>query len=158
MKQRTIAATAALLGLLAASPCPAQSVYTYSTESLGAANGLVTDSKTGLTWRRCSEGQSFSASTCTGDASTFTHEQALAYAKTQTGWRMPSVKELSSLVDSSVIGPAINSSPFPATPAYNAWASSPYAGDAGNAWFVYFGDGGVGVSSRSNVAHLRLVR
>ena len=158
MKERTIAVTAALLSLLAASPCPAQSVYSYSTELAGAANGLVTDSKTGLTWRRCSEGQSFSANTCTGSANTYTHEQALSYAKTQTGWRMPSVKELSSLVDSSVIGPAINGSAFPATPAYNAWASSPYAGDAGSAWFVYFGDGSVGVNSRATVAHLRLVR
>jgi hypothetical protein len=71
---------------------------------------------------------------------------------------MPSVKELSSLVDSSVIGPAINGTAFPATPAYNAWASSPYAGDPGSAWIVYFGDGSVGVSSRANPALLRLVR
>ena len=158
MKYKSIGITALLLTVMGATSCLAQSVYTYSTESLGAANGLVTDSKTGLTWRRCSEGQSFSAGTCTGSASTYTHEQALAHAKTQTGWRMPSVKELSSLVDSSVIGPAINGTAFPATPSYNAWASSPYAGDSGNAWIVYFGDGSVGVRSRANLAHLRLVR
>jgi len=36
-------------------------------------------------------------SSCTGTASTYTHEQAPAYAKTQTGWRLPNVKELASL-------------------------------------------------------------
>lgn len=158
MNQRKIAATAVLLGLLAANPCPAQSAYSYSADAGGIANALVTDSKTGLTWRRCSEGQSFSAGTCTGNASTYTHEQALVYAKTQSGWRLPSVKELSSLVDSSVIGPAINSTAFPATPAFNTWASSPYAGDSGAAWIVYFADGSVSVSARSSSAHLRLVR
>lgn len=158
MNQVKIATATLLLGFLAASPCYAQSAYSYSTETGGSANALVTDSKTGLTWRRCSEGQSFSGGACTGNASTYTHEQALAYAKTQSGWRLPSVKELSSLVDSSVIGPAINGTAFPATPGFNAWASSPYAGDSGAAWIVYFADGSVSVSARASSAHLRLVR
>ena len=158
MKQRTIVAAATLLGLLATSPCSAQSVYSYSADANGTPSALVTDSKTGLTWQRCSVGQSFAASTCSGTASTYTHEQALAYANTQTGWRLPSVKELSSLVDISVIGPAINGTAFPATPTYYAWASSPYASDPTSAWVVYFTDGSVSVSSRSNSYHVRLVR
>ena len=158
MKKKIIATTAALLGLLASMSCPAQSVYSYSADASGTANALVTDSKTGLTWQRCSAGQSFAATTCSGTLGTYTHEEALAYAKTQTGWRLPSVKELSSLVDSSVIGPAINGTAFPATPSNYAWASSPYASDPASAWVVYFADGSVSASSRSNSYHVRLVR
>jgi hypothetical protein len=158
MKQKIIATTAALFGLLASMSCPAQSVYTYSADASGTASALVTDSKTGLTWQRCSAGQSFAAGTCSGTVNLYTHEEALAYAKAQTGWRLPSVKELSSLVDSSVIGPAINSAAFPATPSNYAWASSPYASDSSSAWAVYFGDGAVSASSRSNSYHVRLVR
>ena len=158
MKQRTIVAIAALLGMLASSSCPAQSVYSYSADAGGTANALVTDSKTGLTWQRCSAGQSFATGTCSGTANSYTHEEALAYAKTQTGWRLPNVKELSSLVDGSFIGPAINGTAFPATPSFFAWTSSPYASDPASAWVVLFAEGSVSSSSRSSPAHVRLVR
>ena len=158
MNQKKVLATAALLALFATSPCPAQSVYSYSADASGTPSALVTDSKSGLTWQRCSAGQSFAAGTCSGTVNLYTHEEALAYAKTQTGWRLPSVKELSGLVDSSVIGPAINAAAFPATPSNYTWASSPYASDPASAWVVYFADGGVSVSSRSNSYHVRLVK
>ena len=158
MKQRTIVAIAALLGMLASSSCPAQSVYSYSADAGGTANALVTDSKTGLTWQRCSAGQSFAAGTCSGTANSYTHEEALAYAKTQTGWRLPNVKELSSLVDTGFIGPAINSTAFPATPSFFAWTSSPYASDPTSAWVVLFAEGSVSVLGRVNTAQVRLVR
>ena len=158
MKQRIIVAIAALLGMLAASSCPAQSVYSYSADAGGTANALVTDSKTGLTWQRCSAGQSFATGTCSGTANSYTHEEALAYAKTQTGWRLPNVKELSSLVDTGFIGPAINSTAFPATPSFFAWTSSPYASDPTSAWVVLFAEGSVSVLGRVNTAQVRLVR
>jgi hypothetical protein len=149
-----LARAAVLLACL----CPvglvhAQASYTYS------ANGAeVTDAKTGLTWRRCSEGQSWSGSTCVGSADTFTHEQALAHAKTQSGWRLPNVKELSSLVDSSRVNPAIDITAFPATPSAWYWSSSPYAGWAGVAGGVGFGGGQVGFNWRDYLNHVRLVR
>ena len=84
----------------------------------------VTDNQTGLIWRRCSEGQSFSGGTCVGVAANFTHEAALAHARSQTGWRLPNVKELASIVDRTRQNPAIDIAAFPATPCC-AWSSSP---------------------------------
>jgi hypothetical protein len=124
----------------------------------------VTDVKTGLIWRRCAEGMTASANTCIGTASSFTHEAALTHASAQaasTGvaWRLPNIKELSSIVDKSRSGPAIDTSAFPATPTSLFWSSSPYIGFVGGVWIVYFTDGAVSGQSRSiNPWYVRLVR
>jgi hypothetical protein len=47
-------------------------------------NGTVTDTRTGLMWKQCSEGQSWSPGTCSGTASGFTWSQALARAEAAT--------------------------------------------------------------------------
>lgn len=155
---KSLRSTLIPLALLAcAVSAQAQSRYTYS-----AAGDEVTDSQTGLVWRRCSEGQSWSGSTCAGTAATYTHEAALVQAKAQVGaagWRLPNVKELSSIVDKTRMNPAIDPTAFPATPSYYFWTSTPYAGDSSGAWYVGFNDGYVnGGGGRSNPLHVRLVR
>jgi hypothetical protein len=150
-------ATAALLLASATAQAQAQARYSYS-----AAGDEVTDTQTGLTWRRCSEGQTWSGGTCTGTIATYTHEQALARATSQAGtagWRLPSVKELSSIADKTRSNPAIDTTAFPATPSDWYWSSTPYAGLSSYAWGVGFGDGYVGgYDSRDNSYHVRLVR
>jgi hypothetical protein len=150
-----LVSVALLAGLCGGHTAQAQARYSYS-----AVGSEVTDSKTGLIWQRCSAGQSWSAgtSTCTGTAATYTHEAALSFAKTQTGWRLPNVKELSSITDKSRSNPAIDVTAFPATPSSWFWTSSPYAGDAAGAWNVDFNDGGVYDGSRSYGSQVRLVR
>ncbi len=154
---RCLLGLALLASACCASTAQAQSRYSYSTD--GAE---VTDSKTGLIWQRCSAGQAWSAGTvtCTGTAATYTHEAALSYAKSQTGWRLPNVKELSSITDKSRNNPAIDFTAFPATPSNWFWTSTPYAGDASDAWVVRFGDGVVDdyYGYRDSTGHVRLVR
>ncbi len=146
-------ALAALCAACVVAPAQAQTRFSYS------ANGAeVTDSKTGLTWRRCSEGQTWSAGTCTGSAATYTHEGALAHAQTQTGWRLPNVKELASWADKSRSNPAIDTTAFPATPSYAYWTSSPLVGDSDFAWVVGFDSGSVHDGNRYDDYHVRLVR
>ena len=123
----------------------------------------VTDTRTGLIWRRCAEGMAFKGNTCTGNPTAYSHEAALQRATreaTRTGldWRLPNVKELSSLVDRSRIGPAIDSKAFPATPSEWFWSSSPYVGYADSAWVVDFDSGNVNDSSRGSYGAVRLVR
>ncbi len=147
-------AVAVLACLGAAGQVQAQARYIYS--STGAE---VTDVQSGLMWRRCSEGQSWSAGVCSGTVKGFTHEQALAYAKTQSGWRLPNVKELSSLVDTTRFEPAIDGNAFPLTPNAVYWTSSPDVRIPSLAWSVDFVVGSVSTSSRYSPGILvRLVR
>jgi hypothetical protein len=124
----------------------------------------VTDTRTGLVWKRCSEGQTLSGNSCTGTAATYTHEQTLARAQiantanSATGWRLPHVKELASLADKGCLSPAIDSTAFPGTPSSWYWSSSPYVGNSGNAWSVNFLNGYVDSNGRGYGSQVRLVR
>jgi hypothetical protein len=151
---RTTLAAVALL--LAAASAQSQTSYTYS-----AAGDEVTDSKTGLIWRRCSEGQTWSGSTCTGTAAIYTHEQALAQAQSQAGtagWRLPNVKELFSIVNKAFMYPAIDSTAFPGTQSSWYWSSTPYARSSSSAWSVNFYNGFYSNESRDSDYRVRLVR
>ncbi len=130
----------------------------------------VTDAQTRLTWRRCVEGMRWDGSTCTGVATRYTWSEALAHAqdaaaKSGLAWRVPNVKELESLVDTSVSYPSIDTTAFPGTPTkyvlQNAWTSSPFSiGGATSdyAYFVDFGGAIVYVARRDEGHVLRLVR
>jgi len=110
----------------------------------------VFDRATGLTWQRA---------TAPG---TYGWEAAKSYCASlslsgQT-WRLPTVRELSTLVDPKVTQPTIELAAFPDTPAGRFWTSTAYAPAAGSAWTVVFSDGGVlhaGVAETHNVRCVR---
>lgn len=154
--QLTAFAITFLLALL-----PAASSAAPFTLSLDGTE--VTDQGTGLIWRHCAEG--LSGSQCgSGTASPFSHEAALLQATNESkstglAWRLPNVKELSSIVDVTVI-PASYAS-FPATPTDRVfWSSSPYTypNNAQHAWYVDFNVGVVNVTLRNGINYVRLVR
>lgn len=152
-----LAMTLSLMGTTAAhAACP--SVTTASRYSFNAAGDEVTDSKTGLVWARCSVGQSWDGSTCTGTASGHTHEQAMSLAQAASGWRLPNEKELTSIADKGCQSPAIDSTAFPNTPSAWYWSSSPYVGSADLTWSVDFNDGYVNGNGRLSTLAVRLVR
>jgi Protein of unknown function (DUF1566) len=123
----------------------------------------VTDTVTRLTWRRCLEGMAFASNGCRGTAASLNHEGTLQRAQaeaTRAGqpWRLPNVKELSSLVSRANVNPAIDVDAFPRTPVPVFWTSSPYSGAAEYAWCVDFDSGYVYANYRSNSLLVRLVR
>ena len=127
------------------------------------AEGTATDLQTGLTWKRCAEGQIWDGTTCMGTAITGKWEAALrrGVASNSAGhvdWRLPNAKELMSIVEERCLTPAINATVFPNTPIF-VWSGSPSAQNPGYAWFVdaYYGliDGD---RKSSNFFAVRLVR
>ncbi len=155
-----LALCAALLAMAAPST-KAQPLNRYTASADGQE---VTDSQTNLIWRRCAEGMNWDGSTCSGAATTFTHEAALQRAAAQavsTGkaWRLPNVKELFSIADKSRSNPAIDPTAFPATPSNWFCSASPLVGNSYGAWDVNFYYGYVGYYYlRNNTYYVRLVR
>lgn len=128
-------------------------------------NGTVTDQETGLMWKRCSEGQN--GSNCSGNLTLMNWQIALQTAGASSfagysDWRLPSVKELHSLLETGCHSPAINTTRFPNTPGGLYWSSTTEAYEAPFAWIVIFSIGGVsaGVNNvnKSGSAGVRLVR
>ena len=124
----------------------------------------VKDLKTGLIWQRCSLGQTWDGTTCTGTASQYTWQQVQAAKDAGNGLTLPNIKELSSLANRACYNPAINDTFFPNTPFdsstyYGAyWSSSPVAYYGGYAWYVYFNDGDDSVGYKNDSLFVRLVR
>lgn len=137
--------------------------------------GEVADKQSGLVWQRCSVGQSWNpiSSTCTGSATLFTYEEALALAKkfnsqqvsskpgnVDSAWRMPYVRELARLVDRGCETPSIDLAAFPATPKGSFWTGSVYMSFPTFAWVVYFNTESInsGGGRRDRGYLVRLVR
>jgi hypothetical protein len=116
---------------------------------INSSQGLVTDLRTGLTWQ-----QPISAMQYTWDAAN-TYCRGLSLGG-MTGFRIPSLKELMTLVDPARVKPAIDPKGFPTTPLEWFWTSSNRS-PLGTA-SVSFDTGGTGYFAGSNRLRVRCVR
>jgi hypothetical protein len=107
------------------------------------ADGSVLDGTTGLTWQR-----TFVQSTSWSNA----------LKLCPSGWRLPSVNELQTIVDQNQQSPPIDRVAFPDTPSGDFWTSSPKAGDATQAWYVAFIHGHAATDSVAQAFWVRCVR
>lgn len=151
-----------VLAVFISFPVFSETIGTFSISSDGRE---VTDNKTGLVWQRCPIGMYWDAtsSTCSGSPNYYMWYEALHVAVNTSRasgvvWRVPNVKELTSIVDRKSVNPAIDSQIFPATPNHNFWSATPYASDAFFAWLVDFYDGQIYYSYLEDMGALRLVR
>jgi len=111
-----------------------QSLATQSSERfIINDNNTVTDIVTGLMWQRCTSGETFNATNgvCEGAVLTQTWYQALQLAMSNQfagleGWRLPNLKELTSLADfNSSAEVTFNSDIFPTANTGYIWTSTP---------------------------------
>jgi hypothetical protein len=133
----------------------------YGVNAFEASGDEVIDHATKLVWKRCTEGQQWSGTTCLGTTLWFTMADALARANalaaaTGQNWRVPNVKELDSIVDiDKKAAPAIDKDFFPA--AFNwTWFWAVTTGDVNSVAYSFRdGEAANGVSGPTG---LRLVR
>ncbi|MCI5189736.1 MAG: DUF1566 domain-containing protein, partial [Candidatus Electrothrix sp. AS4_5] len=99
-----------------------------------------------------------------GDSSTFCNTEAYVNRVNAAGWcgasdwRMPTRKELESIVAYDRSSPAIDTEYFPNT-VFGVWSGSPHASSSGNAWGVSFNNGNSNlVVTRLSNGAVRLVR
>ncbi|MCI5133714.1 MAG: DUF1566 domain-containing protein [Candidatus Electrothrix sp. AW2] len=139
-------------------------------------NGTITDTETGLMWKRCSEG--LSGVNCEeGEAKKYEWNDAMQrFKKVQyadySDWRLPTIDELKTLVycsngvkdkddgecNDGSKKPTINQQAFPNTLSNWYWSGSPNADFSDFAWLVSFFNGRSNYAYRGNDYAVRLVR
>lgn len=125
----------------------------------------VSDVRTALVWRRCPEGMSYAAGECSGAQALFTQDGALMRAqaeaaRTGKAWRVPNIKELSSIADRSRVSPALDTALFPGPPVAEGalWSSTPYLVSLNWAMVMLVQQGEIAFQDRWSDGALRLVR
>ncbi len=121
----------------------------------------VRDERTGLTW----EVKTSSSATTTWVDAKATEASFSACGKS-SGWRLPTVKELLSIVSyydiivgsASTPGPTVDTAYFPNTASFSYWTGMELASDSSNkAWVVNFVDGTTKSLTKTDPYRLRLV-
>lgn len=74
------------------------------------------------------------------------------------GWRLPTRRELLSIVNYDGSSPSVDATFFPATLANDYWSNDPSQLYPADRWYVHFGDGHSLADSTTNLFHVRLVR
>ena len=144
-------------------------------------DGTITDSKTGLLWKKCSEG--LTGTNCSqGNATKYNFKDALAHSVKQTfagysDWRLPTRNEILSLVYCTsntipkqvrgischdnlddYLTPTINHTLFPNTAAWSYWSSTEHSEYPNSRWGGFFSRGGEDLYFEGDLLYLRLVR
>ena len=123
------------------------STYTWLSSN-AATNGGVAGTANGGT---CSGG--------TGcDTEKFVADVNAAALCSYGDWRMPTERELLTLVLADGSNPSIDPTYFPNTQSSDFWSGMSYVPYAALAWDVYFGLGGNGAGPKSLTFYVRLVR
>lgn len=132
---------------------PSQRFYTLDVTR-------VKDLKTGLMWQRCPVGAR-GVQCDQGLAQRMNWQQAQQQAPAISDpyrWRLPTIKELRSLLEARCAMPAINTDTFPATPSAKFWTSSSSELNTNEAWFVDFERGKTNDANQLDRYFVRLVR
>ena len=126
---------------------------------------VVSDSATGLTWKKCTQG--LSGSGCAnGSALAMSWSDAISAANSETfagfsDWRLPSVQELNSIVETAC-RPFLNNTFFPDTStiagAIHYWTGTTFSLNPTGAYRIDFSAGYLGWDLKTELHYVRLLR
>lgn len=131
---------------------------------LAHPDGTVLDQSTGLIWQPCLVGQAWTGAACAGTPGQFLFAAGATTAAADhfggySDWRVPTMAELLTLVDSARSKPALNTSAFPSATTGAVWSSTQNAGNSDYAWYIDLDYGTARTWTTSAYAFgLRLVR
>lgn len=134
-----LVAAVALIALLASPTRASAPVGRYSVIP-GGSFIFIRDNKTGLFWQ-----QGYSASLVPLATARSSSCQGLSSGQFTSGWRLPTIKELQTLIDVRTNTPAVDTSYF-LTPSpsqgFYFWSTTPFVNDpTAAAWMVDFAPG-----------------
>jgi hypothetical protein len=110
--------------------------YPSATRFTTAFTGAVLDKNTGLVWEQAPS----TMSTNQTDATSYCINKNVGGTR---GWRLPSVPELTSLIDPSLPAPFVPASIFTGVYLGWYWSATSSDGTLGRAWYVLFFDSSV---------------
>jgi len=137
---------------------------TPTSRFISNTDQTITDTETGLMWKKCLEGVKGDACR-SGKMLSLTWNDVLRYPQKVNNsggfagymdWRLPTVKELLSIVEKRCLAPAINLEVFQRDPGSYIW-SVPSNPNVPYSWVVKFEDGSVG-GVGAYIPAVRLVR
>ncbi len=124
--------------------------------------GTVTDTATGLMWKRCVQG--VSTDDCSvGAGKLLIRADAMNSARAEefgdfTDWRLPKIEELQSLIVDCASGPTINHIAFPNTDGVTVHSVSGGMDYSTKNWIVDFGTGEISAADDNTERQVRVVR
>ena len=145
MKTRMLVASLALVcsSTWAQTCVTNQPLFQEEGQLIDLENGTVLDVKSNLLWSKCTLGQTYNQvdnSCSNGGATSYTTwQEALQATETPvnttvgtiTGFRLPNIKELTSIVNYQCVFPAVDEALFPSTENEPYWTNTPDAPRSG---------------------------
>ncbi|MBM4344833.1 MAG: DUF1566 domain-containing protein [Deltaproteobacteria bacterium] len=148
MSVRATTAVAVAVALLHAEASIAKAPPGRYTLDADTAQDIVT----GLRWQRATPAGKLDA------AGAKAYCQGLSLGGYSTGWRLPNLRELVSLVDRRATIPAIDATAFPGTKSDMYWSATPHAAKQGLMWGLAFNHGDSYFQQPDYPAWVRCVR
>lgn len=157
MRHVTVITLLCLQPALAHAACAPGKANAHPTSQYILKGGTAFDTKTKLTWQRCSVGQTWQdGKGCVGSVQGLTLLQAKLLEK--DGWRLPTIEELETLVSLNCTRPAINEQVFPGMDVESLYYWSKTSPREASLYYLNFETGTVSADGDQEPYSVRLVR